>query len=342
MGVSIYQDRDAWLAARPNSLGASDVAAACGFSKMTSALEVYTRKAEAQPGSKVTRAMQAGLILERAIAELYLVEQDAELLHPLAVAFGNHADEPELVALQGHVLQASAAAVWRLEGTPNTCTPDYFASNIADLDLLEIKNVTPILAEIDTEKGGWKQGPPIDKIIQVQMQTGILRECGTPITRSFLVPFFGGADVRGYEIEFDEELFELLRDKCGVFWRECVLAKVPPAPDQFATSEQMSRAWKTAQPGKRVELEADELLALQKCRALKDQAEQELDKAEVAIKAKIGDGEFGVYEGIDVIKWKNQVAEIAAKPAFQKKSRPFLALKGLSSVVKPQLPQVTQ
>lgn len=303
-----FPDDASWIAARQSCIGASEVGALLGANRFKSALGVYTSKVEGVKEDETSK-MRAGLAFEEAIARFWAGEREGTNLEEMP-----------------------KRRMWSVPKTPFACTPDFIAEDIAGRYVIECKRVTPALASVPTKNGGWKDGPPLHYVVQVQYQLMVLSMCGEDVTSGFLVADFGGDDVREYAIEPDNELWTLMEKAVTEFWGSHVVPKVPPAPDQFTDSELMSRAWNKASTGKSVEIPA--ALAIDwrdKKQALKI-AEDAVDQAKVKLQALIQDAEFATVNGATVITWKNQVAHHEAKPARDVKSRPFKEAKSLATL----------
>jgi predicted phage-related endonuclease len=73
--VNQSEDEEAWLAARTNGIGGSDVGAICGVSPFTSARQVYLNKTgqypdSMKPGDAAKERMYFGHVLEPIVAEV--------------------------------------------------------------------------------------------------------------------------------------------------------------------------------------------------------------------------------------------------------------------------------
>jgi predicted phage-related endonuclease len=303
-----FPDDASWLAARQTCIGASEVGALLGANRHRSAVAVYTTKVEGIKEDETSK-MRAGLAFEEAIAKFWAGERDDMRLEPMP-----------------------RRRMWAVPNTPFACTPDFIAEDIGGRYVIECKRVTPALAQVPTKQGGWKDGPPLHYLVQVQYQLMVLSKCGEDVTGGFLVADFGGDDVREYPIEPDPELWTMMESAVLQFWSRHILTKTPPQPDQFTDSEQMGRAWNRCTSGKSVEIPAQLAVNWRERQQALKIAEDAADQAKVALQAVMQDAEFGTVNGATVISWKNQVAHHEAKPARDVKSRPFKGTKSLATL----------
>jgi putative phage-type endonuclease len=75
-----FGDRDGWLAARTQTIGASEAAAALGLSPWESPRELYLRKRGLMPPTVETQAMRIGSLMEPVLAQLYEEETGRQIL----------------------------------------------------------------------------------------------------------------------------------------------------------------------------------------------------------------------------------------------------------------------
>lgn len=185
--------REAWLAERRRSLGASDVAAVLGLVPGRSPLSVYADKlglAADEPPSKVQRI---GLLLEPVIARLYEDET------------GRTIRESQLFIRDG----------WR------SATLDAVRE---DDRIVEFKSVNAYSREILAQIG--EQGTdeiPDAWLVQLHWQMDLAGQ-----GEADLAVLVGGADFRTYTVGRSDRVVAQLREKAEVFWREHVEARVPP------------------------------------------------------------------------------------------------------------------
>jgi putative phage-type endonuclease len=183
-------NREEWLAARRQGIGASDAAAAVGLSKWCTPLELYLIK-RGELETTENEPMRWGTALEPVIRQEYANRTGRTVILP---------------GLLRHPRIEFALA-----------TPD----GIADGDrLLEVK--TARTAQDWGEPG--TNEIPTEYMLQVQHALAVvgLVVCDVAV-------LVGGQDFRLYEVEADHELQEMLFDQEAEFWRR-VREGDPPEP----------------------------------------------------------------------------------------------------------------
>lgn len=291
-----YPDERSWLSARMQNVGASEAPAVLGTNPYASALNIYAAKVEgeAMPDSPKLRA---GRVLERGILELWAAGADAELQ------------------------TLAPRTAWALPEDHLGCTPDVLALRAGKLVAVEAKNVGPHAWR------SWGEGPPLYYVCQVQVQLGVLRANGVPVETGYLSPFFGGDDVREYEVPYDDELFALVRIKVRRFWQEHIEPKIPPPPDKFASADDVRRCYRKSLEGKRVEVPRDLIARKVEERACLKVHEDAMDQIDRDIMDALKDAEIGTVDGIDVVSWKAGVQQRKAQEARTIEIRPLRLLK---------------
>lgn len=193
-----------WHALRRTGIGGSDAAAAVGLSKWKSRLHLYLEKiGEAETAEN--EPMRWGTILEPIVRQEYANQTGRTIVTP---------------------------------GTVRHPTKDFALVNvdgIADGERL-YEGKTARVAE------GWGE-PGTDEIppeylIQVQHGMAVV---GLEIAD--VAVLIGGSDFRIYTVPADRELQELLLDQEERFWRDHVLAGVPPAP---VSAADVKRRWRVS------------------------------------------------------------------------------------------------
>lgn len=185
------------LEMRRTGIGASEVAAVCGISPWQSPIDVWLRKVGATGEEEPNEAMQAGNFLERGILDWYAHEM------------GGIALETGLPTLR-HPKHEFAFA------TPDGRWKD-------GSRLVQVKNVGLRMT------AHWGEDPesiPEDYRAQIEWEMEV-----TGVSRCDVAVCIGGQKLRIYPIERDPELAASLVVIVGAFWRNHVLAEVPPPID---------------------------------------------------------------------------------------------------------------
>ncbi len=196
---------EAQKALRRAGIGSSDIAAIIDQDPHRAPIDVWLDKlglVEDRP----TVAQKCGDKLEEAVAQMYAEEVGVELLH--------------LKETRAHREHSWALA-----------TPDRFIVR-GSADILEVKNVGGHYAH------AWKDGLPIDKMLQVQWQAEVL-----DVRRIDLAALIGGTDFRIFHVERDPEIGIGLLELGWDFWEHHVLARVPPAHDGEAAKRLAALRW---------------------------------------------------------------------------------------------------
>lgn len=194
------RSRVAWLAARKAGLGASDTAAVLCVDPWRTPLDVYLDKVNP-------------LVRDESIGE--------------AAEWGTH-----LEAVVARRVAARHRDLGKLTPTPGLCAHPEHPWMMATPDRLLVDRVTgaQALLEIKTTDGRnkdqWEAGPPPRVEIQVQQQLAV-----TGLETAYVACLFGGREMpEPWLVKRDEAVIALIIEHAGRFWRDNVLALVPPEP----------------------------------------------------------------------------------------------------------------
>lgn len=184
-------EREAWLAARKNGVGASESAAAIGVSPWETPVELWQRKTGRAADTSENEAMRWGTLLEPLILAEYarttgrhVHSQQTFVRHPVYPWMFCTLDAFTAGGRLVEVKTASAwARGWGLEGTDEV--PDHYR-------------------------------------VQVHHQMAV-----TGATEADLVVLVGGQRLQIHPIERDPGLVTAVEDRVGEFW-ECVRTDTPP------------------------------------------------------------------------------------------------------------------
>lgn len=268
--MTLDQERGEWLAWRKFGIGASDVAALCGMSPWASPMSVWADK--------------AGL----------LDDEDSEVME-----FGRRA-EPMLTGYfedrTGLVVRGIQDRRVHPDHDHHRCTLDGWVAespHAKPLGIVEYKT---------TGDRPWDEVPD-QYAIQVQWQLHVTGESHA------WMGVLHGRSFRVYELDRDDRAIAMLVDVVDRFWRDHVMANVPPPADAHrATSDALAAAFPSPTEGAAVPLDdvswALDLRADAKARA--KSAKEDERRADNAIKAAIGDAEIGTIAGDAVIAWREQ------------------------------------
>ncbi len=200
-------DRTTWLEARKKGIGGSDAAAIFGLSKYRSAIDVYEDKLGIAPERPQTKPMRWGLLLEDAVAGAF-VEARGITLRRLGIRRAKHVPGfPMIGSLDRIAYGPNVPAGGLLYEGKTSRMGDGYAKEEDALDLPPEKRI------------------PSDAYLQVQHYLEVV-----DVELAVVVVLVAGSDLRMLDIPRDRALGADLIDEEGRFWRENVLARVPPPP----------------------------------------------------------------------------------------------------------------
>jgi putative phage-type endonuclease len=274
-------DRAAWLAARREGIGASDVAAILGVSPWGSAYQVWadkTGRTDPDDESRVNDAMRWGRLLENTILDAWAVRDGMQTIHRNGLFRSNTIDWMQ-TTVDGIVLADPTS--WELADAAG-------------------------LAEVKTD--GYTEWDEIPVHYEIQGTWGMLT---TGMTHTWFPVLHGGRKLRVYEMSIDRDLAARLVEEMDRFWTDHVLADTPPAaqgsdvgflsrqfdydPDRTVeASDRIHEAW-----GELVDAVAVEKLATARVKDLKAEIQAFMEDADTLL-----DG-----EGKPLVTWRESPRE---------------------------------
>lgn len=300
---------DEQLALRKTGIAASEIAAVAGLNPYRKPIDVWSDKLGLVEPFQGNKASKWGELLEDVIADHYAKEHAAEKIvvrHPRTI--------------EGSVngtLVREISARFRLIATPDRLV--YHKRNPRPFRNLQIKTAGPNQADRWGEPG--TDEIPEEYLAQVSGEMAVV-----DVGETDLEVLIGGQDDRAYHVKRDLELEGQLIEICERFWVDHVLTQTPPPIDG---SEQYSdylkrRFPRDARPMLPVTSDAAALaVRLRKSKWCLDQAEEEKDYYENALKAMIGDA--GGIEGLCTWKANRPSVVVDWEKAFRSLSRVRLA-----------------
>lgn len=184
------------LGNRRQYIGASELAAATGFSSWRTPRQVWQEKV-GEVDSQDNFAMAVGRAIE-----------------PLVI------DE---LRRRGWQFVAAVEAVSLSEYPPIVCHPDAISDDGIPVEIKTSGIVSPLR--------GWGAGPPVDYRIQVMAQAVALsRKIGKLVPSGVIVAVLGGVGMKTYSVDVDDGLMETVIDRARVFW-DFVERQIPPPDD---------------------------------------------------------------------------------------------------------------
>lgn len=226
MNAPLDPQHIAWLEARKQGIGGSDVAAILGLSKYKSPYQLWLDKTN-RSEIEDTQSEPAywGNTLEDVVAKefqkrtgLKVQRVNKTLVHPEYDFARANIDRA--------VINPEISGNVRLKN--GELTTDH---------ILECKTANQYLSKL---WGDDLESVPDYYLTQCQWYMGI-----TQTKKCSLAVLIGGQKFRTYEIAYDHELFMMLIEECGKFWHEHVLADVPPPPSTF---DDVTHRWSKHDP----------------------------------------------------------------------------------------------
>ena len=268
---------DEFLANRRKGIGASDVSAIVGMNPFKTQFDVYVEKRGLVEKDRSTVSMRVGRAVERAIAQEY----------------SDLTSRP--IIWQGDVQHVDRDEDWRR----------------SDPDALLTYEDGGLGTKIVGARQASRYGPsgtdmlPEEHVLQCVWAMSITK-------RQFwdLAAWLGPRDLRIYTILRDTELEETLIERCRRFWRENVLAGVPPdVSAEQADADFFKKRFPEAMGGVRQATEEEIALAssLRLARHAFKEAEGTRKLTEAELKLSIAEAEGIEAKGVDGfrITWKN-------------------------------------
>ena len=200
--------REEWLEERKTGLGGSDAAAVLGLNPWASPLSVYLEKLGLSEPKEENRAMRLGKRMEPVILDEYLRETGGKA--SLNGRLFRHPEFPEILGTPDAFREDEAV------GVELKWIGDRSASQWGESGTDEVPDYYHVQCDVYmavTNRGAWD-----------------------------LAAIIGGRDLRVYRIERNLALEEELLGRLRAFWRDHVLAQVPPEVDGSADARRWLEA----------------------------------------------------------------------------------------------------
>ena len=265
---------------RGKGIGGSEVAAILGMDARRDAFAVYADKLGLLQRAAPTGRMLWGKRIERVIADAY-------------------SDETGRPHQWCDETRVSPARSWQVY------SPDAFV-----IDLSEGR-LPMTVGGLDAKNVAWDQSATWGEPGTDVVPDSIALQCQWYCSAAELpwwdvAALFGGNDLRIYRVNRDAEIEAVLLEETERFWRDHVLAHVPPSPgSSTATTEALKKMYpRNVEACRFATPEEGEILArLKAAREASDAADAEKEAAENAIKLAIGESE-GLIHGPIKVTWK--------------------------------------
>jgi putative phage-type endonuclease len=268
--VEKYDSRDAWLAGRHQSIGASEAAAVVGLSSYQSAYGLWVAKTEPIRIEPMEEIQRWGLLLEPAIRDEFnrVAPIKADTLPPNTIY--RDRERPHL-----------------------SCSFDAVGP---DDEPVQLKTAHFAAAKV------WAKEVPMAYMVQCQHEIHIAAaKCG------YIAVLADGYQFAWHRVPRHQKFIDKLLKRLDNFWFEHVVKRVPPPTDYHAaTSAALARQY-PASNGKAIELAPElEPLVAEYDSLTKAESSAKKRKAEIAnlLKQRLGDSEVGHFISGEAFKWK--------------------------------------
>ena len=285
-------ERQAFLDARRQGIGGSDIAAILGLSPYKTPFQLWQEKTgrfEDSFGPEQEERMHWGNVLEDVVARHYANKTGCRVQRINSQM--RHRQYPVIIGNVDRVRVAEGSrARW-----------DDKEGRVLGADaVLEVKTASAFAAR-DSENWGeaGTDAVPQHYWMQVQHYLGIT---GLPVAE--LAVLFGGQEFRAYRIEADTALHADIFAHATDWWQRHVVADLPPDP---TTEAEARLAWKATRTGATVAADPDVAQAVFNLKEVKRQID-DLKAQETALRDLIcpafGDAEALLWQGQKLATWK--------------------------------------
>ena len=287
-------ERQAFLDARRQGIGGSDIAAILGLSPYKTPFQLWQEKTgrfEPSFGPEQEERMHWGNVLEDVVARHYATQRGCKVQR-----INTQMHHPRWPVIIGNVdrvrvrVQEGSRARWDAE-----------AGRVLGADaVLEVKTASAFAAQDEDNWGeaGTDQVPQ-HYWMQVQHYLGI---SGLPVAD--LAVLFGGQQFRTYTIAADVALQNDIFAQAADWWQRHVVADLPPDP---TTEAEARLAWKAHRNGTSVVADIKVAQAVQQLREVKGQLKA-LEEQEQTLRDTVccafGEAEILLWQGQKLATWK--------------------------------------
>jgi len=282
MSVEVLRpaDRTAWLAERRKDLTASDIGAVAGVDRYRSALRVYAEKTGQFQDDSDNNMMRRGRWLEPAVIEA------------LRERFPTWDIRRAGVYLRDTEIRMGA-------------TPDCIAEDGAEPGIINVQ--CKVVAKPIFEKE-WDDGRAPLKYQLQTLAEGLMLNARTSLIAALVIDTFS-AELVVDEVPRHADAEARVREIVKTFWADIAAGRQPKV-DYQADGELLSSMYPEHQPGKTIDLRADNrmpvLLAERADLKARIKADSErVDDLDTEIKSKMGDAEEALVPGFK-LTWKTQ------------------------------------
>jgi putative phage-type endonuclease len=275
-----------WLAARRTGIGGSDIAAILGLSPWRTPLDVYLDKVEGAEQPE-TEPMRWGRMLEDVVAREYARRAGVRIqrINDLVCKLG---------------------AEWAVATLDRVIVPNGTRARVHNGEVSGAEGVLECKVVNAFSAGAWGRDDdpdavPVHYAAQCMWYLGV-----TGLPWCDVAALIGGQHLVIKRIERDEETIAAMFERAEKFWRDHVLARVPPP----STAREADQAWPTDNGET---MEADEELiaaynAARDARARIAEAERDYEAAVERMKLALGERSVLTLQGRPIATWRASAA----------------------------------
>lgn len=274
--------RDDWLEERTKGIGGSDVATVLGLNPYKTPLELWEEKTGKTKGKTAGEAAYWGTQLEDLVAKEFSKRTGMKVQR---VNFMLTAGEDGW--MRGNIDRAIVNT--DIAGRVSVLKPEKAAEcgRLLTTDVgLECKTANQFMADQwgDSQEQEILAGQVVtDHKIPLYYETQIQWYMAvTGLSKFYVAVLIGGNDFRMYEVPRDEDVIQALVSQCEAFWKNNVLADVPPAPVNVEDIKKLYRK----DNGEMTEATNEEAADIGELRTLKERI-KELQEQEKAVASRV-------------------------------------------------------
>ncbi|MBR6250716.1 MAG: YqaJ viral recombinase family protein [Bacteroidales bacterium] len=302
-----FKNREEWLEARTQGIGASEVATIVGLNPYETPYQLWRRKMGMDAPKQETFAMKAGHYMEEAVARFFADESGVKVIDSTAPDF-------MFIDKNKPFLRVSPDRLYWLPNMPK---------NDDNKGILECKTTQKQIDPDDLPKT-W--------FCQVQMNLGVAH-----YEHGALAWLTAGREFGYVNIDFAPDFFEWLSGEVEKFWVDNILGKQEP---DIVNVDDVLKKFARPTDGKAIEADSEiiaHILKLRDARKAIAQLEEQAKLSEDAIKLFLADAETLTQAGETLATWKSTTSarldtkalkadmpDIYAKYAKESISRRFL------------------
>lgn len=292
-------DRGAWLAARRQGIGASEIAAVMGISPWDSPFSLYWRKREGWE-VEATEEMRVGTLVEPAVADWWAETQDPhENLYVVPAGLVASAERPWQLATPDRLVCLPCA---QCDGTDVGETRHYHGGALDGYTEVHScgycqggagKPVAVLECKWTGAWHGW--GEPETDDIPVYYRAQVQWQCDVMGVDEWYLAVLGPGGFRAYQGRRDERDLSIMRTAAEAFWKRVQAGDAPDVDEHSATLGALQRlhALGDGELDLADVVDRDEAVRFaegyRRARALRAKADALVDRFEARIRSHLGD-----------------------------------------------------